>query len=110
MLKRIANYNLIEEIGRGAYGKVYLARKNGKEYAVKIIEIEKEQDYETNSKEIEILSRIEHPNIINYFEAFKKGKSLVIIMEFVNGLNLTQYMDALRERVILLYCQFIFNF
>jgi serine/threonine protein kinase len=39
VIKKVANYNLIEEIGRGAYGKVYLANKNGKDYAVKIIKI-----------------------------------------------------------------------
>jgi serine/threonine protein kinase len=98
-MKKIANYNLIEEIGSGAFGKVYLASKNNNQYAVKIIKIEDNDNYDKYCNEIEILSRIDHPNIINYIEAFKKGRSLVIIMEYVNGLNLTQYMDALRQRV-----------
>lgn len=98
-MKKIANYNLIEEIGSGAFGKVYLASKNGNQYAVKVIKIEDNENYDKYCNEIEILSRLDHPNIINYIEAFKKGRSLVIIMEYVNGLNLTQYMDALRQRV-----------
>lgn len=58
VLKRIADYDLIEEIGQGAYGKVYLAEKNDKKYAVKIVKIESSREYEKNSKEIEILSRV----------------------------------------------------
>lgn len=58
VLRRIADYDLIEEIGQGAYGKVYLAEKNQKKYAVKIVKIESSREYEKNSKEIEILSRV----------------------------------------------------
>jgi len=58
VIKRVADYDLIEEIGQGAYGKVYLAIKNNKKYAVKIVKIESSVEYEKNSKEIEILSRV----------------------------------------------------
>lgn len=57
-MKRIADYDLIEEIGQGAYGKVYLALKNEKKFAVKVVRIESSEEYEKNSKEIEILSRV----------------------------------------------------
>jgi serine/threonine protein kinase len=58
VIKRIADYDLIEEIGQGAYGKVYLSVKNNQKYAVKIVKIESNVEYEKNCKEIEILSRV----------------------------------------------------
>ena len=61
MIKRVADYDLIEEIGQGGYGKVYLATKNKKKYAVKIVKIQSKLEYEKNSKEIEILSRVLKP-------------------------------------------------
>ena len=41
---------------------------------------------------------MEHPNIIAYHEAFTKSKKVLIVMEYVEGLNLFEYIEALKER------------
>lgn len=98
-LRKVGEYYLVEVIGQGAFGKVYLAMKNGQKYAIKELFIENRSGIEKVYKEIEILSELEHPNIINYTESFKKGNHIYIVMEYIEGVTLLEYMRLLRERV-----------
>ena len=34
-MRIIQNYEVVREIGRGAFGKVFLAKRDGKDYAIK---------------------------------------------------------------------------
>jgi hypothetical protein len=96
-LKMVAGYRLVEVVGQGAYGKVYSAIKDGVKYAVKEIPLDT-QDMDRITAEVNILRGISHPNVANYVDAFKKGQSAYIVMEFVEGLTLLEYMKALQER------------
>ena len=44
------------------------------------------------SREIEILKMIRHPNIIQLFEIIETPKQLFLIMEFVSGGELFDYI------------------
>lgn len=50
----------------------------------------KEEDF----KEAEIMKKLDHPNIIKYYDMFKtgSGKYLCIIMEYASGGNLRDLM------------------
>nr|BAB92092.1 serine/threonine protein kinase 2 homolog [Paramecium caudatum]BAC23148.1 serine/threonine protein kinase 2 homolog [Paramecium caudatum] len=77
-------------IGRGQYGIVYLVKhkKSGLDYAAK----KTTGEYSLN--ELEILLRLNHPNIIRVFECFKSEKNLILIMEYCEKgdlWNLIQY-------------------
>lgn len=52
---------------------------------VKIIYHQDEQDQKKNLKEIEILIKLDHPNIAKVYEYFISPKGLFIIMEFLSG-------------------------
>jgi serine/threonine protein kinase len=39
-LQVVGNYNLLEELGQGAFGCVYLAKKGSNEYALKRLKME----------------------------------------------------------------------
>lgn len=39
-LEVVGNYNLLEELGQGAFGYVYLAKKGNNEYALKRLNLE----------------------------------------------------------------------
>ena len=60
-------------IGRGGYGKIYLAKnkKDNKEYAIKYVSKEKMKsvgvDYSIIKREIDIHIRITHPHIIKLY-------------------------------------------
>lgn len=63
--------------------------------AVKILEkrkIVEEADVQRVSREIEILKMIRHPNIIQLFEIIETPKQLFLIMEYVSGGELFDYI------------------
>ena len=59
------------EIGRGAWGAVYSARLRGKDVAVKIAheEIFHESTIDLIKREIRIMSRVQHPNLVRFIAA-----------------------------------------
>ena len=63
--------------------------------AVKILEkckITGEADVQRVTREIDILKLIRHPNIIQLFEIIETPKQLFLIMEFVSGGELFDYI------------------
>ena len=60
-----------KEIGRGAWGEVYSARFRGKYVAIKIAhkEIFHESTIDLTKREIMIMSRVQHPNLVRFIAA-----------------------------------------
>jgi calcium/calmodulin-dependent protein kinase I len=82
-------YEFKTELGRGAFSIVYLTtqRASGVQYAVKVInKKDLGKDYEKNLKmEVDILKKVNHPNIIALKELFDTPDKLYLIMELVTG-------------------------
>jgi len=82
-------YELKTELGRGAFSIVYLAtqKASGQQYAVKVInKKDLGKDYEKNLKmEVDILKKVNHPNIIALKELFDTPDKLYLVMELVTG-------------------------
>jgi len=82
-------YEFKTELGRGAFSIVYLAtqRATGQQFAVKVInKKDLGKDYEKNLKmEVDILKKVNHPNIIALKELFDTPDKLYLIMELVTG-------------------------
>ncbi|KAK6347152.1 putative protein serine/threonine kinase [Orbilia brochopaga] len=82
------NYEIQRLIGKGAFGKVYLAwdKTNRRNVAVKVFNVEKcEEDLGDLQEEIAIMSASKHPNITQHYLSFFRGHHLWIIMEYVSG-------------------------
>lgn len=63
------------------FSQIWLAiGKNKQKYAIKIINLEK-YDPDRILEEINFLKSINHPNIIKYYENFKKDQNIYIVME-----------------------------
>ena len=79
----IDNYTKIQELGIGAYYKVYrVQNKKTKEvYACKELAKSKINDKEKFKNEINIMSRCDHPNIIKLYEIFEDARYIDLIME-----------------------------
>ena len=78
------NYNIIQEIGHGAYSKVYKVQKNGQLYAMKKISL---KNISNNQKkylmsELKILSEHKCKYIIKYYDSFVLDDSINILMEY----------------------------
>ncbi len=71
-------------MGRGAYGVVYLGRmiEAPHEYrVVKVISKKYVKNPEALQSEIQILRKLDHPNIIKLYEVFEDEKNLYLVQE-----------------------------
>lgn len=83
-----AAYELHEELGRGAYGRVVRAvrRATGEEVAVKVIaKGAKEKEDARLQVEVDILRRVRHPNLIRLYDVFDGAESLYLVMQLCRG-------------------------
>ena len=89
------NYKIIEKIGEGGFGEVYLIEKEGRTYALKKSKNKLNED-EMNQlqKIIDILSKIENDNIIEYYNSFRENDSFCILMEYAGKNNLKQFIES----------------
>lgn len=66
------DFQIIEKIGQGGGGSVYKVRHNIDKqfYAIKKIKIHTRKSPEKILKEVMLLSRLQHPNIVRYYQAW----------------------------------------
>lgn len=95
--KLINNYEIIEELGRGMHGKVKLARniENGEFVAIKIIprfskrrrlgKVTAMSTQDKSKREIAILKKIRHPNVVALLEVIDDPelKKIYMVLEHV---------------------------
>lgn len=92
-------YDLINKLGEGRYGKVYLAKlkkysEKNEKIAIKIIKKEnltpKEEELIYN--EIYILKFCNHENIIKFYDTYENSEYFFIVMEYMQGGDLQSYL------------------
>ncbi|NEO72629.1 serine/threonine-protein kinase [Moorena sp. SIO3H5] len=91
---RLNKYVLLEEIGRGGHGVVYKGyhkEKTDKIVAVKIIN--NTGNIDSLLVEPELLSRLNHPNIINLKDYFIHEGKLILVTEYIDGITLQSYLE-----------------
>ncbi|XP_063706148.1 uncharacterized protein LOC134835208 [Culicoides brevitarsis] len=96
-------FDIIKKLGQGTYGKVQLGinKETGQEVAIKTIKkskIETEADLIRIRREVQIMSSVQHPNIIHIYEVFENREKMVLVMEFAAGGELYDYLS---ERKVL---------
>eukprot|EP01060_Flectonema_neradi_P018325 TRINITY_DN2512_c3_g1_i1.p1 TRINITY_DN2512_c3_g1~~TRINITY_DN2512_c3_g1_i1.p1 ORF type:complete len:1591 (+),score=233.87 TRINITY_DN2512_c3_g1_i1:104-4876(+) len=79
-------------LGIGSHGKVFEAvkQKTGGVMAVKIIAVKDDVQVMQILKEIDVMSKLQHPNIIHYFYCEKSEGLLHLFMEFAANGSLAQ--------------------
>ena len=100
--KKIGDYLLLSTIGRGTFSKVKLGLHipTKQKVAVKILDKDKindEADIERIRREIHILSIVRHPNIVQLYETISSDNNIYIIMEYVEGRDLFQYIYSMQH-------------
>ncbi|KAK1385449.1 MAP3K epsilon protein kinase 1 [Heracleum sosnowskyi] len=82
-------YMLGDEIGKGAYGRVYkgLDLENGDFVAIKQVSLENiaQEDLNIIMQEIDLLKNLRHKNIVKYLGSSKTKSHLHIILEYVEN-------------------------
>jgi len=100
MIGRILNdrYEIVELIGRGGMAYVYKAKdlKLNRFVAVKVLReeyTENEQFIKKFDRESQAAAGLSHPNIVSVYDVGVDGEVYFIVMEFVDGITLKQYLD-----------------
>jgi len=102
--KQIGNYVVQELVGRGGMGEVYLAEhpRIGRKVAVKVLApyiAAHPRAAERFESEARVISRIDHPNIVNLFDYGNlEDGSLYYVMELLQGQELAKIIDS-RDRM-----------
>ena len=80
-------YFIQDQIGSGSYGKVYEVKhkESGEIRACKQLAIKQITNYEKFMLEINILAKMDHPNIIKLFEVFEDKRYVYLVMEKCQG-------------------------
>ncbi|GFU72788.1 hypothetical protein TNCV_1515491 [Trichonephila clavipes] len=90
------NYEKIRLIGRGAFGTVYLCKQKSDNKLVITKEIPVDQmtveERQVSMNEAKVLSMLDHPNVVAYYESFLEDKTMIIVMEYVQGGTLFDYL------------------
>ncbi|XP_076295598.1 cyclin-dependent kinase 2 [Lasioglossum baleicum] len=93
------NFVKIEKIGEGTYGVVYKAKDKltGKLVALKKIRLETESEGvpSTAIREISILKKLTHPNIVQLFDVVDGDKHLYLVFEFLQQ-DLKKLLDSVK--------------
>ena len=91
-LKKVNNFILFKELGRGAFGEVYLSTDDNLDEltAVKVINRKKLSPLQKNKLliQLEVLSKLNHKNVTRILDKQKTSNNFYIEMEYSNGPNL----------------------
>ena len=95
--QRIGKYQILDTIGTGGFGSVYLAKDVLIEKKVAIKVPHKQGDnFEKLLREPRLLAALNHPNIVSVLTAEKVNDVFFIVMEYVEGESLEQFLRKQR--------------
>ena len=94
---KITDFKLIKELGVGTFGRVLLVQHNATQaqYAIKAIDKRQRTNIQERfyfRREIEIMYRIHHPNVVKLFGHFEDNTYCYFIMEYIEGGNIYSYI------------------
>jgi serine/threonine-protein kinase ULK/ATG1 len=118
--KKVGNYTLFRELGKGQFGVVYLAKKTGTEdlYAVKQMNRHKIENNEILAgllkTEVSVMHNINHPNILHLYEFMESSNSYYLVINYCDKGDLEEHMkktskDGFKEELTVYYLKQIMN-
>ncbi|XP_042543693.1 serine/threonine-protein kinase PAK 6 [Dipodomys spectabilis] len=97
------------KIGEGSTGIVCLAREthSGRQVAVKMMDLRKQQRRELLFNEVVIMRDYQHLNVVEMYKSYLVGEELWVLMEFLQGGALTDIISQVRlnEEQIATVCE-----
>ena len=89
-------YEMLDDLGEGIFGSVKLGveKKTKERVAIKIIKKNKTKpsDIELVRTEIDVMKLCHHPNVVTLLDHFENAEYIFIVMEYIRGGRLTDYM------------------
>ncbi|KAG0607460.1 hypothetical protein M758_8G030600 [Ceratodon purpureus] len=107
----IDDFEIIKPISRGAFGRVFLARKRitGDLFAIKVLrkaDMIRKNAVESVQAERNILISVRNPFVVRFFYSFTCSENLYLVMEYLNGgdvFSLLRNMGCLEEDMVRVY-------
>ena len=109
----VGDYTLTTNLGKGAFGEVYLTSKQGTQEKFATKKIDKKFARNPKAKkyidnEINILRKISHENIVKYYDVIETSQYYYLVTEYCNGgglsdcleYHINQYHKAFSEEVV----------
>ncbi|MDB4444067.1 bifunctional serine/threonine-protein kinase/formylglycine-generating enzyme family protein [bacterium] len=97
MAEKIGEYDILEKLGTGGFGSVWKARSPGGEIvAIKLLDpklLDNDLVVRKFFSEAMILARLDHKNITKLKDFFPDESNYVIVMDFVEGITLREFLD-----------------
>src|SRR5262249_19161307 len=93
------DYRILRELGQGGMGIVYLAQNTlmGRLEVLKVVSshiMDRSGVLDRFLGEIRHAARLHHPNIVTAYAVLRLGETLVLAMEYVEGLDLARLVKA----------------
>ena len=85
---KITDFTITKELGSGSFGRVYLVthKKTKVQYAIKAIDKRDKTNIEEKPyfrREVEVMYKIHHPNVVKLFGHFEDNNYCYFIMEYI---------------------------
>jgi len=89
-------YSIGDELGKGQFGVVKLGTnlKTKEIVAIKVLDKKEIKSCDMIKNEIDILKITKHPNIVKFCKYFEDSNNIFIVMEYVNGGNLKDFLRS----------------
>ncbi len=108
--RQLGDYHMLGVLGHGGMGEVYQGLSRDRLAAIKILPstVSAEEDFRKRfMREVQVLSRLDHPHIVKFYGAGEYDGILFMAMEFIEGQNLGALvkqrgifsMDEIRPRL-----------
>jgi tRNA A-37 threonylcarbamoyl transferase component Bud32/Tol biopolymer transport system component len=95
--RELGHYILLEELGRGGMGVVYAARdrKLNRKVAIKMLRRDGDAKLQRRLiREAQAMAKLVHPSVVTVHEIGEHEGSTFIVMEYVEGQTLRQWLTA----------------
>ena len=108
----LGQYRVLEELGRGGMGQVYKAvhQTMGRFVALKVLAPELTKTDKARSlfqSEVKAAAKLNHPNIVTAYDANHTGDRFFLVMEYVDGPNLSQLVKEQGPLPVEQACEYI---
>ncbi|NWH32927.1 NEK5 kinase, partial [Chloropsis hardwickii] len=90
-------YEIIKQIGEGSFGKIFLAKgkMDNEPCVIKEINLTKMpvKEKEASEKEVVLLAKMKHANIVTFYASLQEKNKLYIVMEYCDGGDLMKRIN-----------------
>ena len=100
---KITDFTITKELGSGSFGRVYLVthKKTKVQYAIKAIDKRDKTNIEEKPyfrREVEVMYKIHHPNVVKLFGHFEDNNYCYFIMEYISKGNVYNLLPTDKKK------------